>query len=157
MATVRLGLEAVLYRNTGTYDSPVLVRVDNVKDLTLNLEANEADVSTRGNNGWEAIVRALKRASIDFGMVWNTEDVNFEAIKDAYLASSVAAGSIEFFAMSADVDEADSEGFRATCMVTKFTKNEPLQEAQGVDVTLKPTYSDHAPEWVDGSTFAAYD
>lgn len=154
---VRLGLEAVLYRNTGTYNVPVLVKVDNCKDLTLNLEKNDSDVTTRGNNGWRAKVGVLKDGTVDFSMVWNTSDTNFQAIKDAFLASSVASASIEFFVLSADADETDSEGLRATFMVTKFTKNEALEEAQMVDVSITPTYATHAPEWVSGTTFGAYD
>jgi len=154
---VSLGLEAVLYRNTGSYGSPVLLRVDNVKDVTLNLERNVADVTTRGNEGWRANVGVLKDGTVDFTMVWNTDDVNFQAIRDAFLARSIAAGTIEFFVMSADVDEADAEGLRASFMVTKFTKNEKLEEAQMVDVTIQPTISDHAPQWVEGGPYAAFD
>ncbi len=154
---VRLGLEAVLYRNTGTYNVPVLVKVDNVKDLTLNLEKGEADVTTRGNNGWKAMVGVLKDATIDFGMVWNTSDANFAAIRDSFMASDVTGATIEFFVMSADVDEADAEGLRASFMVSKFTKNEALEEAQSVDVTIRPTFSTHAPEWVEGGPYSAYD
>ncbi len=35
--SVKLGLDAKLYRNTGTYDTPTWVEMTNVKDLTLNL------------------------------------------------------------------------------------------------------------------------
>jgi len=48
---LRLGLDARLYRNTGSYASPTWNFVQNVKDLTLNLEVGEADVSTRGTGG----------------------------------------------------------------------------------------------------------
>jgi hypothetical protein len=157
MPSVRLGLEAVLYRNTGTHGSPTLVKVDNVKDVTLNLEKNSADVTTRGNNGWRAMVGVLKDATIDFAMVWNTSDANFAAIRDAFLASDLAGQTIEFFVMSADVDLADSEGLRASFMVEKFSKKEPLEDAQGVDVTIRPTFSDYAPAWVTGGAYAAYD
>ena len=53
---IKLGMEAKLYRNTGTYALPTWVELTNVKDLTLNLEAGEADVTTRGNAGWRATV-----------------------------------------------------------------------------------------------------
>jgi hypothetical protein len=157
MPTVRLGLEAVLYRNSGTYGSPTLVAVTNVKDLTLNLEKATADVSTRGNAGWRAMIGALKDATIDFGMVWNTSDANFTAIRDAFLANDLAGQSIEFFVMSADVDETDSQGLRATFMVEKFTKNEALEDSQGVDVTIRPTFSDHAPQWVAAGPYSGFD
>jgi hypothetical protein len=44
---VRLGLGAKLYRNTGTFAAPVWNEVKNVKAVNLNLEAIEADVTTR--------------------------------------------------------------------------------------------------------------
>lgn len=156
MAT-RLGLEGVLYLNTGTYATPALTRVDNCRDLTLNLEKNDADVTTRGNNGWRAIVSVLKDATVEFNMIWNTDDAVFQAIKDAFLAASIEDQSLEFFVMSCDIDEADCEGLRATFTVSNFTKNEPLEEAQNVDVSLRPTISAHAPQWVDGTPYAAYD
>ena len=64
--TIKLGMEAKLYRNTGTYALPTWVEMINVKDLTLNLEAGEADVTTRGNAGWKATIAALKDGSIEF-------------------------------------------------------------------------------------------
>ena len=44
MAVV-LGLDAVLYR--GTAGTKATTEVTNVKDLTINLESGEADVTTR--------------------------------------------------------------------------------------------------------------
>ena len=78
--SVKLGLDAKLYRNTGTFASPAWNEVINVKDLTLNLEAGEADVTTRGNNGWRATVATLKDGSIEFEMVWDTADADFAKI-----------------------------------------------------------------------------
>ncbi len=52
--SVKLGLDAKLYRNTGNYASPNWQEMKNVKDLTLSVEAGEADATTRGNAGWKA-------------------------------------------------------------------------------------------------------
>ena len=98
---VKLGLDAKLYRNTGTSGSPTWVEMTNVKDLTLNLEASEADVTTRGNAGWRATLAALKDASIEFEMVWDTADAAFTAIKDAFFGST----SVEFAVMDGDIDD----------------------------------------------------
>ena len=57
---VKLGLDAKLFRNTGTFATPTWNEITNVRDVTLNLEAGEADVTTRGNNGWRATVATLK-------------------------------------------------------------------------------------------------
>ena len=78
---IRLGLNAKLYRNTGSYASPTWDEIGNVKDVTLNLESAEADVTVRANNGWRATVPTLKEASVEFEMVWDTEDDDFTAIR----------------------------------------------------------------------------
>lgn len=141
---VKLGLDAKLYRNTGTFASPSWNEVINVKDLTLNLEAGEADVTTRGNNGWRATVATLKDGSIEFEMVWDTEDLDFAAIRDTFLNRA----SMEFAVMDGGIMDAGSQGLRATCMVTNFSRNESLEEAITVSVTVKPTYSVNAPVWL---------
>lgn len=141
--TVKLGLDARLYRNTGSYASPVWNEVTNVKDLTLNLEAGEADVSTRGNNGWRATVARLKDASIEFEMILDTGNDDFVSIRDAFLAGA----ALEFAVMDGPINAAGSQGLRASCAITKFSRNESLEEAISVSVTLKPTHSANPPSW----------
>lgn len=145
MAT-RLGMDAKLYRNTGTYAAPTWVEVSNVKDVTLNLEKGEADVTTRANAGWRATVGTLKDASIEFQMVWDTVDAGFDAIRQAFFNNT----PLEFAVMDGDITDPDSEGLRATFDIFNFTRNEALEEAILVDVSIKPTYADNAPEWITG-------
>jgi len=153
----RLGLEGALYRNSATYNAPVLVKVDNCTDLTLSLEKAEADITTRGSAGWKVVAAALKDGTIDFSMIKDSTDPNYVAFRDSFMASGMAAGAIEVFVMSADVDEPDSEGLRATIMVSKWNDNQQLTEGQKVDVSIRPTYSLHPPQWVQGSPYSAYD
>lgn len=141
---IKLGMEAKLFRNSGSYASPTWAEMDNVKDLTLNLEAGEADVTTRGNNGWRATVASLKDGSIEFEMVWDTADAAFTAIQQAYFGNT----PVEFAVMDGPITEAGSQGLRASFSITKFSRNEPLEEAISVSVTAKPTYSDNPPEWM---------
>jgi len=140
----RRGLDAKLYRNTGTYDLPTWEELSNVKDLTLKLEKGDADVTTRANNGWRASVATLKDGSIEFEMVWDTEDAGFTAIKDAYFNDT----SIELAVMDGDIETVGNQGLRASFVVTNFTRNEPLEEAITVSVSLKVAYSANAPEWM---------
>ena len=142
--TIKLGMEAKLYRNTGTYALPTWVEMINVKDLTLNLEASEADVTTRGNAGWRATIAALKDGSIEFEMVWDTADADFTAIQQAFFGNT----DLEFAVMDGDVASSGSQGLRATMAITNFSRSEALEEAIGVSVTAKPTYADNAPEWM---------
>jgi len=139
-------MDAKLYRNTGTYAAPTWVEVSNVKDVTLNLEKGEADVTTRANAGWRATVGTLKDASIEFQMVWDTVDAGFDAIRQAFFNNT----PLEFAVMDGDITDPDSEGLRATFDIFNFTRNEALEEAILVDVSIKPTYADNAPEWITG-------
>jgi predicted secreted protein len=144
--STRLGMDAKLYRNTGTFAAPTWTEVTNVKDLTLNLEKGEADVTTRANGGWRATVGTLKDASIDFQMVWDTADAAFSAIQQAFFGNT----NIEFAIMDGVMTDPTSEGLRATFDIFNFTRNEALEEAIMVDVTIKPTYTANAPQWING-------
>lgn len=141
---VKLGLDAKLYRNAGSYESPDWKEIANVRDVTLNLEAGEADVTTRANAGWRANVGTLKDASLEFEMVWDSEDENFTAIRQAFLSGS----AVEFAVMDGDIDTSSSQGLRATMSVTNFSRNEPLEEAITVSVSAKPTYAANPPSWM---------
>lgn len=141
----KLGLDCKLYENEGTWASPTWTERSNVRDLTLNLEKGEADLTTRANNGWRATVGTIKDASLEFDIVWDTEDAFFTALKDAYLNGT----NIDLAAMDGAIATSGSQGLRAEWQVTSFSRSEPLEEGVTVSVTLKPAYSDNAPEWLE--------
>jgi len=135
-----LGMDCVLYR--GTAGSTADTEMSNVQDVTLNLECSESDVTTRGNSGWTATVATLKNGSVDFTMVWDTDDTDFTAIQSAWFNKT---------AIALFVADSNGTGLDADFTVTNFKRNEPLTEAVTVNVTAKPTYSTRAPSWVEGS------
>jgi len=138
----KLGMEAKLYFSatlldgeTNTPDALSWTEQTNVKDLTLNLETGEADVTTRANSGWRATAATLKEGSIEFEMVWDTGDGGFTAIKNAWLNSTELA----LAAMDGDIDTAGNQGLASNFTVTNFSRSEPLEEAMTVSVTIKPS------------------
>ena len=145
MSEVKLGVDAKLYRNTGSYASPSWSEVSNVKDVTLNLEKGEADVTTRAANGWRASKGTLKEMTIEFEMLWLTSDSGFTAIKDAFLNNT----TIEFLALDGSISVQGNQGPRAEMDVISFTRNEPLEEGMTVSVSLKTTQSDNPPSWYE--------
>tara|TARA_R110002051_G_scaffold14483_3_gene46940 strand:+ start:264 stop:704 length:441 start_codon:yes stop_codon:yes gene_type:complete len=142
MAAV-LGMNAKLYRNTGTYAVPVWTVVDNVRDVTLSLETGEADVTTRASGGWRQSIATLKDASLEFEMVWDSADTGFTAVKDGYMNGT----NIEFLVLDGDTSTTGSQGLRAEMSIMTFSRNEPLEEALTVSVSSKPTKSANAPAW----------
>jgi len=144
---IKLGMEATLnYMEGGQSGGGSWNELANTKDVTLNLEAGEADVTTRANNGWRAIVATLKEASVEFEMVWDTGDAGFAAIKDAYLNNDIIGLQI----LDGD-DSGGGEGLQADFMITSFSRSEALEEAIMVSVTAKVTYSATPPTWIEGS------
>ena len=138
---IRLGLDAKLYY--GVKGSTASTVMDNVKDVTLGLTQAEADVTTRGANGWRLTVGTLKEGTVDFQMVQDTADAGFNAIKDAFFDNDAIALLV--------LDGTNGSGLDADFSVTSFTRNEALEDALTVDVSVKPTYSTRAPAWVEGS------
>lgn len=137
MASV-LGMNCKAYY--GDAGSTADTEITNIRDVTINLETGEADVTTRGNSGWRATAATLKDGSVEFEMVWDTSDAAFTAIQTAWSASTAIA--------LAFLDGESGSGLDADFVITNFSRAEPLEEAVTVSVTAKPTYSTRAPAWV---------
>ena len=131
-----LGLEAKLF--FGAAGSTATTEMKNVKDVTLNMETGEADVTTRAAEGWRLTAATLKEASVEFEMVWDPNDGGFSAIKEAYFKAEPLA----LF-----VSDGNEKGLDADFVVTSFSRSEPLEEALTVSVTCKPTLVNRAPTW----------
>jgi hypothetical protein len=127
--------DTLLDGSTNTPSTATWTEQSNVKDLTLNLETGEADATTRGNNGWRATLATLKEGSIEFEMLWDSADSGFTAIKDAWLNSN----EIALAAMDGDIATSGNQGLASNFTVTNFSRNEPLEEAITVNVTVKPS------------------
>jgi predicted secreted protein len=142
--SVKLGMDAKLYFCVaGIGGTPVWTELSNVKNLTLNLTKGEADVTTRANGGWKATAGTLKEGSIEFEMVWDTADAGFTAIQQAYFGNTLIGLAV----MDGAVATAGSQGLWADCMITDFSREEPLEEAMSVKVSAKPSYSTNPPVW----------
>lgn len=139
----KLGMEAKLYYAVGGQDGGSFTEMTNVRDVTLELSAGEADMTTRANEGWRATVATLRDANLTFEMVWDTEDAGFGAVKDAFLANAIIGFQV--------LDGASGEGLQADFMVTNFSRSEPLEEGITVSVTARIAYSATPPEWLEGS------
>lgn len=160
MTAINLGMNAKLYvMNTAAaptvpvpYNTALgqWVECSNIRDLTLDLSTDTADVTVRGNNGFKASVATLKDATIDFDIIANSLNSDYILLKNAFL------GNLRIGVMCLDKDKATlsndpngaGEGLKADMNVVKFTRGEQLAEGIKISVSLKPTYSSNAPTWV---------
>ena len=143
--SVKLGKDAKLYYcAAGIGGTPTWTLLSNVKNLKANLQKGEADVTTRANNGWKATVGTLKEGSVEFEMIYDPADAGFTAMETAYFDNTVIGIAV----MDGDIATSGSKGFWADCAVIDFSRDESLEEAIVVSVTMKPTYSANAPRRV---------
>lgn len=144
---MKLGIDGKLYYNTSEdadpYANPEWTEIDNVRDLSLNNEAAEADVTTRRNAGWEAVAAVLLKNSIEWGMVYDLDDEAYVALQDAFLART----TIELLILDGDIEAVGQhDGLRATYSVFKFGRSEKNTEAMITEVSVKPAYNANPPE-----------
>lgn len=134
--SVTRGKDFKLYRNTDNpYDnSPTWSLVENVKDVTRNLESNLADASTRASS-FQMQVATLKTLSVDFQMVYdNGADVT--AFETAFYTNA----NIELAFLDDLISVSGAKGLRSMFQVSKFNINEALEDVGLVDVTVAPAY-----------------
>ena len=86
--TFLLGMNAKIYQGPAGTALGSLTEMDNVKDVSRTLEAGEADVTTRANQGWRATAPTLRECTAEFEMLWKPGDAGFDAIKNAFLTST---------------------------------------------------------------------
>ena len=127
MAEFVLGMNAKLYY--GAAGGSAATEMGNVRDVTLTLEAGEADVTTRANLGWRATAPTLRECTAEFEMVWDPTDAGFSAIKNAFLTAGLVALKV--------LDQAGGQGPDGDFAITSFSRNEALEEAITVSVTAK--------------------
>ena len=140
--TFLLGMNAKIYQGAAGSELSALTEMANVKDVTLSLEAGEADVTTRANSGWRATAPTLRECTAEFEMLWQPGDAGFEAIKTAFLS----AATICLAVLTGARDASGTEGPLGDFSITNFSRSEPLEEGVTVSVTAKLAVFD---EWVE--------
>ena len=147
-----LAEDAKLYYNTGSYASPTWTEICGVKDLTLSLEKDEIDVTTRCSGGFKEFADGLLDANVTFNMLYDPADAAFTALQNAFFGKS----ALEFAVMDGALPPASgetSQGLRATCMVKSFSRSESLGDARMTDVAIRPVANnDAAPAWYSITT-----
>ncbi len=143
----KLGRDAKLYysatpitvdaASTGGWSEVTLVR-----DLTTPMDADESDVTTRASGGWTLTRASHRGATIDFDLLWDSDNAGQVAIRDAFLAGSAVSLAV----MDGDIAVAGSEGLAANFSILGFGRGEPLREGMTVAVSAKPR---SFPEWYE--------
>lgn len=110
--------------------------VDIVRNVTVTAEANEIDVTTRGNSGFRQTIPGLREITLEFELAWTPGDPAFEAIKNAYLPAAVGGGATIAFA-ALDQDGPTGNGPVGDFSIVNFSRSEEIGDALTLNVTAK--------------------
>ncbi len=129
-----LGRNAKVYYGTAGTALTTLTELNEVTEVTLNLEADELDVTTRSSGGQRAYLQGHRDFSPEITTRFKAGDAGQEALRDAYLDGS----TVEIAILSGGKAVSGSEGPRCTMIVTNMTRNEALDGTLELVFSLKP-------------------
>ncbi len=139
-----LGAKGKLYRNTGTYTTPVWDLIPNVKDVMFPLVFKEYDATARAGEGWEASEPTVAMLSGSLVMLHNPADPDLQA----FIAAAWNRLPQELLNLDAPVSDTGSQGSRASYKIFKQERKEPVGSMMEQNFDLKLCLADHPPEYV---------
>lgn len=157
-----LGMNAKMYFQTNTATAftnwpgsgapPNLAEMELVQNVTLNIDLATADVTTRGGSGWRQTVATLRDATVDFDILWDQDFTTAAEELAALVWAVMNNGTLNIAVLDGATTHGTGNdphrGLWAPMMVVSFPRAEELESALNCSVSMRPTYSSVAPEWV---------
>lgn len=135
-----LGLNAVLYRNTGTYGSPTWTAVTCVSDLKVDPSWDTVEIPTRASkikkNG-----KTLLGVAITGSLKSHLTDAAYLAIIAALMSQTTV---IDFMVLNAGNTDTGAHGFRGEFLVTQGGEDQGVGSGIKTDITFVPADTDNA-------------
>jgi len=133
MANVKMGFEGLVYR--GTAGSTATTLLENIKDVSYNLDIEKGNTTVRGDSTTIPIETedvSVRKVSIEFNMINDTTDTDLETIRAAAFAGTIIALRLK--------DHSSGKGFDGD--VTLSVGNSlPLAGEQDISFTATPSRS----------------
>ena len=114
----------------------------NVRNVRQNFEISKADVTTRDGNGWRQFAPTISNGGLEFETIWDPDDADTTAL---IVDAAIARASV--WAVALDKSTVGGQGLYADYVVTDFSRNEDLEEALVMNVTMEPARGTLAPAW----------
>lgn len=134
----KLGINAKLYRNTGTYEATNLSEVTLISDLTVNVVWDEAPADARESRV-KQVLKTMLGLDITGRMKKKPLDANYEAFMNALLSDD----TMDLFVLDGDFSTVGVRGWRADFLVFSGTEDQAMSNSLYEDLVLKPFVEDH--------------
>jgi predicted secreted protein len=124
------GFNGQLFIGTQGNGATANQEVLDARDVTVNLTGETFETSSRRTAPWKAFISGWKEWSADFTLVHENDETVIDTLETAFIAGTV---------ISVRLIDDDGDGYYGDCIVTNFTREEPLADAMGRSVTLQGT------------------
>lgn len=145
----KVGLDCKSYYSTaGIGDTPTFVEFKIVKEVSLDLSADEAEVNDRSSI-WTKFLAGKLKAPLTLTISRKIGNPGYIAFRNAFLARGTIIGLALASGTMTDIGE---ELFMADFIVTAFPITEAISDANEVEITLQlAANSDNEPSFADVS------
>lgn len=133
-----LALKAKILRNTGTHGSPNWSECDLFENVQVNPSYDKADANYRGSRA-KREENTLMGLEITGRLKVKSDDANYTAFEDAYVASS----AIDLLILNGPDDEPGVSGWRADFGIRSFNEDQSIGNVLYKEVTLTPADTDN--------------
>ena len=134
MTVGKLAINAKLYRNTGTYNAPVLLEVPLVSDGTLTMTWDEGQADARESRVHQ-VVKTMAAVDYTFRLKKKPLDASYEALMDLFLSDDAA----DMFFLDGPKDQEGVRGVRFDAQLFAATEDQSLPNVLYEDMVAKPS------------------
>jgi hypothetical protein len=141
---LHVGVNEKLYRNTGTYGSPVWSLINIATDVNILADKSMAEVKAR----LSTIVKnlpAMKTLGIEFTILGDTSVTDYDTLRDAYMNDTM----IEFAVADQPIANSGCEYYRQQSYLSSFPIDQKLEDAQTAKVKADVAYTANDPSFVN--------
>lgn len=141
---VKLGIKAVIYRNTGSYGSPSWAAMNSVRDVTVTAPFDMVEAITRSSR-----VKLYAKTLMDLGvqLMVRKDDNSTDAV--AILAAAMNDTVFDCLVLDGPLATEGSTGFRSHFIINLASESQGAADVIYDTYDLKPCFSaDGTPKYV---------
>lgn len=135
---VPMGVECVMYRNTGTYASPTWSACTSVRNLKYDKDSGKVEVGARKHGAVKVYKKSRTDFTLDFDLLITHDDAStgdLPADVDAILTAADDGSSIDILLLDGPVATAGNRGHRAHMLFEKTSEDQGLDNEVKLSIT----------------------
>lgn len=134
---VRIGANARVYYNTGTFASPTWVEIETIRDLTRTSEWETTDATCRKHRRKKVNAKTLVSHSFEGELTCMVDDAAYLALEAAFDADD----AMELLVLNGAKETNGVRGIRGAFHVTKLDEAQPLNGHITTPIQFQPADS----------------